>query len=413
MREGWERVPLESLISHIIGGAWGKAPGEADVEVTAFGTKAFVGGASILSADTGTPRSVSRGQYAKRELSDGDIILEVSGGSNTQAVGRVLYVDGDMPFVIPSSFMRLLRFDQTRVLPRFAFLLLQWLYQSGRSAACQSNTTGIRNLNVPVYLGTSVALPPIAEQRRIVDLIGALDEVIMRAGECVDSTGVILEQLRAIEATNDSEMLGTLVTMRSGPSWKSQDESDRPGTGLVPVLGITNTPFGSGIRLEPRKFVSGLPQHTQRLTPRSLVMIRTNGNRSRIGNVYRATPDVEGHAVSAFQIAIEPLDCVDPAFLYWYLGSRRVQNLISDKASGTTGLGNISIGELKKLPIPTLSAEAYKQYVSCCDAASALMQEAQESLRRLRDLRTNMLTALLSGKHEIPESYSDVREVAA
>lgn len=119
MSELAEMVTVRSLILHIIGGAWGKEPGKHDVDVISFGTKAFVNDASILDPKTGASRSVSTKQYEQRQLLAGDIILEVSGGSENQAVGRVLIVPEDMPFVIPSSFMRLVRFDPTRIVPQY------------------------------------------------------------------------------------------------------------------------------------------------------------------------------------------------------------------------------------------------------------------------------------------------------
>ena len=38
---------------------------------------------------------------------------------------------------------------------------------------------------------------------------------------------------------------------------------------------------------------------------------------------------------------------------------------------------------------------------------------SKEAIRRLRELRTNLLTALLSGEHGIPESYDELTGVAS
>ena len=134
-------------------------------------------------------------------------------------------------------------------------------------------------------------------------------------------------------------------------------------------------------------------------------MIRTNGNRSRIGNIYRVTPEVEGFAVSAFQIAMRAIDPNDQAFLYWYLGSPEVQDAITAAASGSTGLGNIAVGWLKQLRIPELETPERVQYTALCEAVAAVVECAEAELIRLSRLRSNLLDALLSGEHEIPESY--------
>lgn len=183
--------------------------------------------------------------------------------------------------------------------------------------------------------------------------------------------------------------------------------------GFVPVLGITNTPVGSALDLSDRRFVASVPDSAQRLDESSIVMIRTNGNRSRIGNVYRAAAAVEGFAVSAFQIAIRPHDPADADFLYWYLGSPEVQDAITENASGSTGLGNIAVGWLKQLSIPELSAGDRSAYVARCRAAADVHRSALASASRLRDLRSNLLTVLLSGDHEIPKSYDELLEEVA
>jgi hypothetical protein len=57
--------------------------------------------------------------------------------------------------------------------------------------------------------------------------------------------------------------------------------------------------------------VVGLPESTPTLNAGSLIVIRTNGNRDRIGNVYRPMDEAFGCAVSAFQFlsqATHPLD---------------------------------------------------------------------------------------------------------
>ncbi|OBC02695.1 hypothetical protein A5785_02465 [Gordonia sp. 852002-50395_SCH5434458] len=264
-----------------------------------------------------------------------------------------------------------------------------------------------RSLPWKKFASLTVLIPPLAEQQRIADLMDAVDTAINAAQAEVDAAEGLLRRIRsAIPTATSSEPLGDLAKMRSGPSWKAADEAAVPGPGLEPVLGITNTPASGQIDLSTRKYVRGLAATTQRLTENSLVMIRTNGNRARIGNVYRSTPEVEGFAVSAFQIAIEPIDKRDSEFLYWILGSDPVQDSITEGASGSTGLGNIAIGWLKKLGIPHLNERTRTEYVENCNSANILVATLAAAVNRLRELRSSMLSVLLSGEHEIPDSYN-------
>lgn len=64
-----------------------------------------------------------------------------------------------------------------------------------------------------------------------------------------------------------------------------------------------------------------------------------------------------------------------------------------------------------ELPMPDLDA----QQVTCgvLDELWAAHQARIETANRLRDLRSNLLTVLLSGEHEIPESYDELMEEVA
>ncbi|WP_159619425.1 restriction endonuclease subunit S [Arthrobacter zhaoguopingii] len=261
------------------------------------------------------------------------------------------------------------------------------------------------------FLNLRVTLPPLPEQRRIVDLLGGLDDTIESARARADAAEELLNV--HLETWHDGSVveLETLAKLRSGPSWKASDESPQPVPGGEPVLGITNTPAGWELDLAAEKYVVGLPSSTMRATPSSLVMIRTNGNRARIGNVYRARGEIDGYAVSAFQILIEPNVSATSHHLYWCLSRPTVQRAISESASGSTGLGNVAVGWLKKLEVPDPNAPGIGQYLDAAESLYEVVYASQLQLSSLRDLRIELLSALLSGAHTIPDSYDELISV--
>lgn len=308
-------------------------------------------------------------------------------------------------YVTPQTFP-VYKIDSAQLLPNYMRLLTTLpAFHDAMSSRCTGSVLRRKTLAPSAFESIPIDLPPLREQRRIVDLVGALDDAIEAATGSLNAAQVFMAEVRSLPAPARSQKLGDLVTMRSGPSWASGDESSTEEHGFEPVLGITNTPAGSALDLSTRKYVRGLAPSVQRLTEHSLIAIRTNGNRSRIGNVYRATAEVVGFAVSAFQIAIEPHDATDAAWLYWVLGSSEVQRAISESASGSTGLGNIAVGWLKQLDLPLLTEEVRADYVDRCEAAGKVVDSLALHLDRLGALRSNLLTAVLSGEHEIPESY--------
>ena len=114
-------------------------------------------------------------QYEKRKLQCGDIIVEKSGGSDNQPVGRTILFgrkDGDYSF---SNFTSVLRiYDGYPAIPEFLNMFLQSIYQTGVTKRMQTQTTGIHNLIFDQFLAIPVLLPPIAEQSRIIKKVNEL-----------------------------------------------------------------------------------------------------------------------------------------------------------------------------------------------------------------------------------------------
>lgn len=58
--------------------------------------------------------------------------------------------------------------------------------------------------------------------------------------------------------------------------------------------------------------------------------------------------------------------------------------------------------------VVSMTLEEQNEITPVLASAQAAVKRARASLQALRDLRSNLLAALLSGEHEIPESYDEV-----
>lgn len=164
--KGWQLFPFGKLLTHTIGGDWGdETPSEKnDIRV------AIIRGTDIPDLQSGTANRVpvrytSAKKLATRKLQDGDLVLEVSGGSKDQPTGRALYLTDallgqfDCP-VEPASFCRLLRpIDRdTGVL---LAQQLTYIYGIGKTWEYQNQSTGIANFQTTHFLESElVAVPP-------------------------------------------------------------------------------------------------------------------------------------------------------------------------------------------------------------------------------------------------------------
>lgn len=172
---------IVDLCEFVIGGVWGAPAGEGEVDVLALGPKSYSGDVVFVDPNGSPTRSITRKQAAGRILREGDIVLERSGGSFEQAVGRVMIAGQDLPDTIPTDFQRLLRPDRDQVEPAYLFwkLRLDWLTGVTRDYA--RRTTNISNLAVPDYLARTLVVPPKHDQLALIERVGQLNGAVDQA----------------------------------------------------------------------------------------------------------------------------------------------------------------------------------------------------------------------------------------
>ena len=121
--------------------------------------------------------------FKKRHLLNGDLIVEKSGGSDNNPVGRaILYEDKDAIFSF-SNFTMVLRIHYKDVLSyKYLYYYIMSKYQKGEMRLMQTQTTGLHNLILDKYLDIPLCLPPYQEQQRIINKIeetfGVLDLIM-------------------------------------------------------------------------------------------------------------------------------------------------------------------------------------------------------------------------------------------
>jgi type I restriction enzyme S subunit len=170
---GGERTVREAC-SAVIGGIWGKPAGEGEVDVLALGPRVYAPGTPHLRVDGSPTRSFSMKQVASRLVATGDIILERSGGSPSQPVGRVVIAPAGTEPCVPTDFQRLLRPNPDLVDTNYLFWRLWFDWKSGCTVHYSRKTTGITNLDVGSYLDRPMALPQLQEQRFLAETWGAM-----------------------------------------------------------------------------------------------------------------------------------------------------------------------------------------------------------------------------------------------
>lgn len=113
--------------------------------------------------------------FSQRHLLNGDLIVEKSGGSDKNPVGRAVLYEGTNGVFSYSNFTMVLRIIHREViLSKFLYYYILANYQAGVMNSMQTQTTGLHNLILDKYLTMPLYLPPRQEQERIINKIEIL-----------------------------------------------------------------------------------------------------------------------------------------------------------------------------------------------------------------------------------------------
>lgn len=148
-------------------------------------------------------------QIAKKNISDkmlryGDIILEKSGGSDKQPVGRVIFFEGEENKYLFNNFTGLLRIkDNAKWLPKYVFYALYANYIVGGTLKYENRTTGLHNLQTDSYVSSvEIQDRSIEEQHKIADTFDKISDLIAKRRRQLEKLDMLVKS-RFIEMFGD------------------------------------------------------------------------------------------------------------------------------------------------------------------------------------------------------------------
>ena len=195
----WQEGTFSDLIEKTISGDWGKdTPSGNNTEMVYC-----IRGADIPEVRAGNKgkmpiRYILPKNFASKQLVNGDIVVEISGGSPTQSTGRAAAI----------SLSLLARYDKGMVCTNFCKALKpitgysmyvyhywQYLYDRGVFFSYENGTTGIKNLDISGFIETEPILLAPAE------LVKKFDTFCQSVFSMVYANGLESEQLALVRDT--------------------------------------------------------------------------------------------------------------------------------------------------------------------------------------------------------------------
>jgi len=320
-----------------------------------------------------------------RKLKYGDIIIERSGGSEHQLVGRPVIFDiedGDYSF---SNFTSALRIkDAQPITFQFLHRYLYHFYLSGGTAKMQSNTIGLHNLDFKAFLDIPVPVPSLSEQERIVCRLDALfshlDALQSNTRRAIDDAKELF-QSKLQQAMNkgwEEKILGEVCEVldyRRIPITK-----DKRSKGNIPYYGA------SGIQDYVKDFIFD----------EDLVLLGEDGAKWGAGD--NSSYTISGKTwVNNHAHVLRPYrNIVKDNWLVYYLN-------YSDLTGYITGVTvpKLNQQKMRTIPIPLPPLSEQERIVSELDALSQSIEQLQANFARqtasIEELRQSTLHEAFEG----------------
>ena len=166
--EGWKVKKIKHTIKSVTSGIWGDEANGDENDIKCLRVADFDYG-HLGYGVVSTVRN-NANLARQRVLQKDDLLIERSGGGEKTPVGRVIEFDGTERMTC-ANFIDIIRVNQKFVLSSFLAMYFYTLFNNGIVRKYIKQTTGIQNLDVKAYFTELVALPPIPEQKPIIEYV--------------------------------------------------------------------------------------------------------------------------------------------------------------------------------------------------------------------------------------------------
>ena len=185
-------------ICEIITGEWGTEITENSQNiVSVIRTTNFLNNGKIdIQNKELIKREIDKKKLEQKQLKRGDIIIEKSGGSPNQPVGRVVFFDlNSNEIFLCNNFTSILRVKED-INSKYIFYFFRNNYKKNKVVKYQNKTTGIINLKLQNYLNEScIFLPELKIQNKIVNILDNLENIIEKNQNYLTHLGVLTKSL--------------------------------------------------------------------------------------------------------------------------------------------------------------------------------------------------------------------------
>jgi type I restriction enzyme S subunit len=350
---------------------------------------------SSVSAESGISSNLYRGSFgeapgrARRVIRTQDVLVSTV---RPYLRGFALvpeFLDGE----IASTGFAVLRAKPTRILPGLVWAIVGMnnFVDYLMDRATGSSYPAVRPEDISSF---TFCLPPLVEQKRIVDVVASVDAYVDALQKQADSAraarNAVLHELLSAGGDGWTETtLGGVAVFYNGKAYK-QDELLAAGRYRVLRVGnffSNGNWYWSDLELDANKYCDN----------GDLLYAWSASFGPRIW-----TDEKVIYHYHIWKVEENPL-LVEKKFLYYWLEDD-VQRMKRDAGTGSIMM-HITKGEIEARAVVLPPIEEQKRIVEIVSSMDDLIQSTEQAVVDAKNLRSGLLSDLLSGDHEIPASY--------
>ena len=398
----WPVKTLGDLCEVSIGGIWGSEAGEDEVDVFVYRSKELIKDGQLKEQLT-VRRSITTKQLDSRKLEEGDLLLEKSGGGPKTPVGRVGLVKVLPGLSVCTNFMQLMRPRKGEVLPIYLHYFLNHFHIAGHTEDLQNNSTNIRNLKTTEYMAVEIPVPPLDEQKRIVELLDAATARVTELSACYE---------KARTHANNLFTSALREELEGNPDWPVRI------IGSVCIGVDRQDPASSGQSKFTYIDLSAVNQMTKQIDDFRILDVDEAPGRARqlvkVGDVLVSTvrpnlnavalvgPELDGATASTGFCILRPnRSIVEPGFLFAWSRNQLFIDQVTSQAKGAS-YPAVTDNIVKALEIPVPPLDEQKRIVVRLDSMRAKTSEMvaayDAKLTAAKNLRQSILEAAFAGQ---------------
>ena len=428
--ENWKVLSLKRLFSARRGGAWGDDAANNDGDRICLRVADFNYDKLCIKEEDKTIRNYSLQTIKNLRLGLNDLLIEKSGGGEKTPVGRCVLPKG-YEGCLYANFIDKLTVKTDCYNKHIAYLMCV-AYYNGVNIPHIKQTTGIQNLDVERYLSEKVAVPPLAEQKKIADFLDGkcaeIDELVQTEEKMIEElkaykqsviTEAVIKGLDSAAPMKDSgiEWIGEipeswevlslkrLFSARRGGAW-GEDATNNEGD--IICLRVADFNYDELCIKEGDKTIRNYsPQTIKNLRLKSndlLIEKSGGGEKTPVGRCILPT-GYEGCLYANFidRLTIKT-NCYNKYIVY-LMSVAYLNRINTPHIKQTTGIQNLDMEGYLSEDVAIPSLDEQKQIADYLDEKCAKIDEMiairNEQIDQLKEYKKSLIYEYVTGKKEV------------